>query len=73
MDAKETLDEEIKHEKSLSPDAWRKEHSITIRGHGSNSVMTTFPDPYLLFDETPFNSVILKALKGAGFAAPTPI
>jgi ATP-dependent RNA helicase DDX5/DBP2 len=59
-------------EKKLSPDEWRKEHTLTLRGHGDNR-NATFPNPYIEFNDTPFSSRIQRALASAGFARPTPI
>ena len=72
MDAAEENEAITKEEKSLTPEEWRKEHQITMRGHnGSRGIQ--FPDPYIEFRDSPFSSRILQQFKRAGFARPTPI
>ena len=70
---------------SPSPEGWRKQHDITIRGHGKNgapspygggvdgSLHPFFPDPFLRFDQTPFCATIHGIFRSSGFTAPTPI
>jgi ATP-dependent RNA helicase DDX5/DBP2 len=60
-------------EKKLSPEEWRKEHTLTLRGHGAHSNSSSFPAPYIEFQDTPFSDRIQLALTSAGFARPTPI
>lgn len=67
----ETVDEETK--KTKSPEEWRVENSITIRGHGKHSTQKTFADPYFQFADAPFSESIQRSLKAAGFSAPTSI
>jgi len=69
MDAKE--DEKTKTPES--PEAWRKEQSITIRGHGKYQNEKSFTDPFFLFDQTPFCDAVQNCFKTAGFAKPTAI
>jgi len=57
-------------EKSQSAEEWRKTHNITIRGYGTRS-NDKFPDPFIEFNDAPFNPTIQKTLKSAGFARPT--
>lgn len=52
---------------------WRKEHNITIRGHGSNSGMTEFLDPFRKFSDAPFSEKTMLTFKQAGFERPTAI
>ena len=66
MDKEEENAQIIKTEKSQSTSEWLKTHSITIKGHGTNS-NAKFTDPYIEFDDAPFNPVIQKTLKSAGF------
>ncbi|KAG7342919.1 ATP-dependent RNA helicase [Nitzschia inconspicua] len=73
MDKAEEDQALVAEEKKLSPDEWRKEHTLTLRGHGANSSSTSFPAPYIEFRDTPFSDRIQSALTGAGFARPTPI
>ena len=70
MDKAEENAQIIKTEKSQSTSEWLKTHSITIKGHGTNS-NAKFTDPYIEFDDAPFNPVIQKTLKSAGFERPT--
>jgi ATP-dependent RNA helicase DDX5/DBP2 len=73
MDATEENESIIRDEKKLSPEEWRAEHTITLRGHGSNSTNEKFPAPYIEFNDTPFSQRIQSGLTSAGFARPTPI
>jgi hypothetical protein len=56
-----------------TPLEWRKEHNITVQGHGSNRHVETIVDPYFTFEEAPFNASIQQSLLRAGFTAPTSI
>jgi ATP-dependent RNA helicase DDX5/DBP2 len=60
-------------EKRLSPDEWRKEHTLSLRGHGEHQNILEFPAPYIEFNDSPFSARVKKALTSAGFARPTPI
>ncbi|KAL8193528.1 hypothetical protein R6Q57_026663 [Mikania cordata] len=51
---------------SLSPDAYRRQHEITVSGDN-------VPPPFTSFKDTGFPSVLLKEVLQAGFSAPTPI
>lgn len=73
MDAAEEREAQNKQDKILSPEEWRKENTITLRGHGANSSMTEYPVPYILFEDTPFSAKIKESFKLAGFARPTGI
>ena len=73
MDEKEEADAKTKAEKSLPPEEWRKEQTITLKGHGQNSGLTTFANPYIEFSDAPFSQRIQNILLGAGFARPTAI
>eukprot|EP00584_Thalassiosira_punctigera_P023824 CAMPEP_0172552874 /NCGR_PEP_ID=MMETSP1067-20121228/47243_1 /TAXON_ID=265564 ORGANISM="Thalassiosira punctigera, Strain Tpunct2005C2" /NCGR_SAMPLE_ID=MMETSP1067 /ASSEMBLY_ACC=CAM_ASM_000444 /LENGTH=574 /DNA_ID=CAMNT_0013340945 /DNA_START=46 /DNA_END=1766 /DNA_ORIENTATION=- len=57
-------------EKSQTTEEWRKLHNITVRGYGKNA-NEKFADPYIEFDDAPFNPSIQKSLKAAGFERPT--
>lgn len=72
MDVAEENETYVKEEKKLSPDEWRKEHTLTLRGHGSN-VRAEFPNPYIEFKDAPFSERIQTLLTRAGFARPTVI
>jgi len=67
------------HDLRKSPDEWRKEHNITLQQHGSGRHGNKSVDsgvntnPYVLFDDAPFNDAIQRSLKGAGFERPTAI
>mmetsp|Transcript_2540 Transcript_2540/g.3389 ORF Transcript_2540/g.3389 Transcript_2540/m.3389 type:complete len:586 (-) Transcript_2540:112-1869(-) len=71
MDAKE----ESTSSDSLSPAEWRKEHSITIKGHGkyNGKDTSTFAKPFLKFSDAPFTENVQKTFKQAGFEKPTAI
>ena len=73
MDEAEEARAKTKAEKSLTPEEWRKEHTITLRGHGQNSSVKTFAAPYIEFSDAPFSDRIQRILLGAGFARPTSI
>ena len=64
--------EEKQIESSMSPDAWRTEHSITLKGHGASAGQVT-PAPYMHFTDAPFNQTILQTIKQAGFKNPSHI
>jgi hypothetical protein len=68
-----SMDEKEKSGKSLSPEAWRNEHSIQIQGHGSNRSAVEFADPFLKFTDTPYCAAIQKMFQQAGYDAPTHI
>ena len=71
MDKAEDNAKIVASEKSQSTEEWRKLHSITVKGHGTNSSDKKFKDPYIEFDDAPFNPTIQKTLKAAGFERPT--
>nr|XP_043634800.1 ATP-dependent RNA helicase-like protein DB10 [Erigeron canadensis] len=50
----------------LSPDAYRRQHEITVSG-------TNVPPPFTSFEDTGFPSELLREVLKAGFSAPTPI
>ncbi|KAI2490917.1 helicase [Fragilaria crotonensis] len=64
--------EEKKIESSMSPDAWRAEHSITLKGHGASANQET-PAPFFQFTDAPFSQTILQTIKQAGFTTPSHI
>ncbi|KAL3775794.1 hypothetical protein ACHAWO_003124 [Cyclotella atomus] len=70
MDKAEESKQIVNEEKAQSPDEWRKAHSITIKGYGSNEKHSV-PDPFIDFSDAPFNPTIQKTLKAAGFDRPT--
>ena len=59
--------------RELSPDEWRREHHITIRGHGDQASTTDFPAPFREFRHAPFAERIQQAFVQAGFSHPTAI
>ena len=71
MDKAEAAHKVAAVEKAQSPAEWRKMHSIAVRGHGKNAAETKFPDPFLEFDDAPFNPALQRTLKAAGFERPT--
>ncbi|XP_076924166.1 ATP-dependent RNA helicase-like protein DB10 [Bidens hawaiensis] len=50
----------------LSPDAYRRQHEITVTGDN-------VPPPFTSFEDTGFPSELLREVLEAGFTAPTPI
>eukprot|EP00580_Thalassiosira_gravida_P017831 CAMPEP_0201657866 /NCGR_PEP_ID=MMETSP0494-20130426/959_1 /ASSEMBLY_ACC=CAM_ASM_000839 /TAXON_ID=420259 /ORGANISM="Thalassiosira gravida, Strain GMp14c1" /LENGTH=588 /DNA_ID=CAMNT_0048134777 /DNA_START=105 /DNA_END=1867 /DNA_ORIENTATION=- len=70
MDKAEDNAKMVQVEKSQTTEEWRKLHSIIVRGHGKNS-SAKFADPFIEFDDAPFNAVTQKTLKAAGFERPT--
>lgn len=70
IDKAEENAEIVKSEKSQSSEEWRKSHNITVRGYGKNANVKV-PEPYIEFDDAPFNPAIQKTLKAAGFERPT--
>ena len=70
MDKAEENAKIVQEEKSQSPEEWRKTHNITIRGYGKRS-NEKIADPFIEFNDAPFNPVIQKTLKAAGFERPT--
>jgi ATP-dependent RNA helicase DDX5/DBP2 len=73
MDEAEEAKVKTNAEKSLTVEEWRKEQTITLRGHGQNTGSKTFAAPYIEFSDAPFSPRIQKTLLGAGFARPTSI
>ena len=73
MDKKEEQDLKRNSSDDLSPEEWRKEHSITIRGHGAERSTREFPDPFKLFKDAPFNDRVQQCFVRAGFERPTAI
>jgi len=73
MDEAEENRAETKAAKSLTTEEWRKEQTITLRGHGQSSSTTSFAAPYIEFSDAPFSPRIQKVLTDAGFARPTSI
>jgi len=72
-DIQEEKQAAVQAETALSVEDWRKEHSISIQGHGKDRSTRDFPDPYRTFDETPYNDKIKEGFARAGFTVPTPI
>jgi len=74
MDAKE--EEKVKKDSSgsMSPEEWRKDQHITIKGHGkyNGQGAESFPRPFFKFTEAPFSAAILKSFDKEGFTSPTP-
>lgn len=73
VDVQEEKQAALQAETALTVEEWRKEHNITIQGHGKDRSNRDFPDPYRTFEETPYNDKILQSFSLAGFSAPTPI
>lgn len=70
MDAKES--------ESASPQSaeeWRKEQTITIKGHGKyrTTDVSSLPQPFFKFTDAPFNQTVQRLFTQAGFEKPTAI
>lgn len=72
MDVAEANVAITKDEKRLTPDEWRTEHQLTLKGHGENHNIQ-FPSPYIEFSDSPFSPRILTGFERAGFARPSSI
>eukprot|EP00934_Nitzschia_sp_Nitz4_P003218 Nitzschia sp. Nitz4//scaffold16_size188269//26594//28462//NITZ4_001773-RA/size188269-augustus-gene-0.89-mRNA-1//-1//CDS//3329538461//3208//frame0 len=72
MDVAEENKAVIKEEKKMTTDEWRKEHQLTLKGHGESLGMA-IPEPYIEFTDGPFSSKILTGFSRAGFARPSVI
>ena len=70
MDKAEDNAKVVQAEKSQSTEEWRKSHSITVQGYGKNANQK-YEDPFIEFDDAPFNASIQSTLKAAGFERPT--
>jgi ATP-dependent RNA helicase DDX5/DBP2 len=73
MDAAEERKVKNEMDEELTPDEWRKEHGITIRGHGAERNTTEYLAPFKQFKQAPFCDKILQAFTKSGFEKPTPI
>ena len=67
MDDEEEEDEE-EEEGVMTPEEFRKHHSISLKGEGASEY-----DPYMQFADTPFSSQIKKTFEVAGYTSPTHI
>jgi hypothetical protein len=65
----------VEAQSDMTPAEWRKEHSITIQGHGADRGKTAedYPAPFQAFSEAPFTDRLQQALTGAGFTKPSAI
>lgn len=70
MDKAEDNAKIVKAEKSQTTEEWRKLNNIVVQGHGKNA-NAKFADPFIEFDDAPFNPTLQKTLKAAGFERPT--
>jgi ATP-dependent helicase YprA (DUF1998 family) len=73
MDKAEENEASVKESKALTPEAWRTEHEIKLQGHGANSGLKEFKNPYIEFADTPFSPRILQSFVTAGFSKPSAI
>jgi ATP-dependent RNA helicase DDX5/DBP2 len=65
-------DADEKYLSVLSPEAFRKEHQITISGtNDSEKGPFIPPDPMTLFSQTPFSQPIKRVFDASGFLSPT--
>lgn len=61
-------DEEEAKSGAMTPEEFRKEHSISLKGEGAYDF-----DPFMQFADTPFSSQIKKTFEVAGYTSPTHI
>jgi len=73
MDEAEEKKAKAEAEKNLTPDEWRKEQTITLRGHGKYTTEKAFAAPYIEFSDAPFSDRIQRTIKAAGFERPSSI
>lgn len=75
MDAKEEEQALSSINETPSPQEWRKEQNITLRGHGKYSSLNadSIPKPFLKFTDAPFNQTVQRLFSQAGFEKPTAI
>lgn len=75
MDAKEEEQALSSINETPSPQEWRKEQNITLRGHGKYSGLNadSIPKPFLKFTDAPFNQTVQRLFSQAGFEKPTAI
>jgi len=67
-------EKEVTRPDDLTPDEWRKEHNITVRGHGGAArTESELPEPFMRFSDAPYHDRIQQGFERAGFDAPTPI
>lgn len=66
-------EEEKALQKQISPEAWRNEHSITIKNHGNGPESQVDTAPFMEFSDAPFCNNIQKIFKQVGFDKPTHI
>jgi len=73
MDAKENTI--VEAASSISPEEWRKERGITIKGHGKfrDQAQSAFEDPFLSFKDVPFVDGVHKTFRDLGYNNPTEI
>ena len=73
MDAKES--ENAITSTPQSADEWRKEQTITIKGHGKyrTTDIESLPPPFFKFTDAPFNQTVQRLFTQAGFDKPTAI
>lgn len=73
VDTKE--EEEAKNTSDMTPEEWRKDAAITIRGQGKYSGMSAseFPKPFMKFSEAPFSQAVLRTFDQLGYKLPTAI
>lgn len=72
LDAAEEEEATTKAEKTLTPEEWRKEHTLSVVGHGANRDLK-IPNPYIEFKDSPFSNRIQTSLSRAGFTRPSVI
>lgn len=73
MDAKE--EEVAKSSTDMTPEEWRKDVGITIRGHGKYTGLASseFAKPFFKFSDAPFSQAVLRTFDALGYKSPTAI
>ncbi|VEU38933.1 unnamed protein product [Pseudo-nitzschia multistriata] len=73
MDEAEEKKAKAAAEKNLTPEEWRKEQTITLKGHGKYASESKFANPFIEFSDAPFSDRIQRTLSAAGFTRPSAI
>jgi hypothetical protein len=73
IDAKE--EQEAKNSTNMTPEEWRKDAGITIRGHGKYAGLAAneFAKPFFKFSDAPFSQAVLRTFDSLGYKSPTAI
>jgi ATP-dependent RNA helicase DDX5/DBP2 len=73
IDAQE--EQEAKTSTNMTPEEWRKDAGITIRGHGKYAGLAAneFAKPFFKFSDAPFSQAVLRTFDSLGYKSPTAI